>query len=493
MTQAIVAEKKAVPRAQSPRKRAIRGSLWWACAYPVLKGFQVSSSVVLAWLLSPQAFGVVALGLAAHKGVKMFSEMGIRPALVQNARDDEAFVNTAWTLQVMRGGLIWLVVMALAWPLAWFYQTPILFPIIAVMGLGSVLEGFRSTSYVTLNRLMNERPRALLQISNSAVTRGSMILIALIWPTAWALVIGTLIGGMFFTIVSHALLPGIRNRFRWEPQAAAALIDFGKWIFLGTIIAFFGSELDKLFLGKLITDPTAVMAVIGVYVIARRIANMPREAVQVLGGQMAFPTMAEIVRTDPEHFASRVRKIRGLIMLPAMVLCLIVVFVSPAFFTYCYDHRYIAAAWMAPLMTAAMWISLLNSVVNNALLALGKSKPLAFTGALKVIGAAAGSIVGFYFGGMPGFILGLSFGALIEHVTDLIVLARQGVPLFAQDLVLSTIFLVLAGSGFAMEHFGQSAATPALKVLIVGVGPGLILLAAMIWTAWRVVPVVIKK
>jgi len=493
VTLAATQDDETAPARLSLRQRAVRGSFWWGLTFPLDKSIQIGSNALLAALLSPQAFGLVALASIVPRGVRMFSEIGIRPAVIQNEREDADFVNTAWTIQVIRGFVVALIAAALAWPFAKFYGEPALGPLILGSAVGSIIGGFQSTSMYTLNRQIHEKPRALLNVSRQALTRTVMIAAALIWPSAWALVIGNLVGGVFHTGVSHTLMPTGRNRFRLETDAVRSLISFGKWIFVGSIIAFLAREMDKLVLGKLVHEQMEIMGVVGVYVIAQRIGRVPSETVQQLAGQMAFPAMAEIARNAPNQFARRVRQIREVILAPAVALCLVVVFVAPIFFELLYDDRYAAAQWMAPLITLPVWIGLLNNQVNRALLALGRPKPLAFTGGLKVAVSLVTGLAGFYLFGVAGFIVGMAMGGLVKHLVESLMLRQHDVRLFGQDLALSAIFLTTAGVGAVSMYYGQAATSTTVRVLLQGTVPGLLLLGTGLWAGRKVWPVVFKR
>jgi O-antigen/teichoic acid export membrane protein len=410
--------------------------VWWAAFYPAKKALQMGSSMVLASLLSPQIFGVVALGSVAVKGVRMFSELGLRAALIQNERDDDAFVNTAWSLQILRGVAIFLVSSALAVPIARFYDEPILAYLIPVLGLCAVIQGFESTKYITLNRQLEEKKRAVLEFAFVCVGSLATISVALFWQSAWALVCGSAVGGTFFLVATHRL-PGPRNRLAWDGDAARSIFRFGIWIFIGTVIAFLGAQLDKIVLGKLVSEHLSTLGLVGVYVLAQRLSELPAEAAQLMGGQIALPVLCEIARSDRRRFAHQFRRLRRLVLVPGLSLCVGVFAFSPIFFELFYDDRYAAASWMAPLLTIRVWIGLLNGLLNRALLALGLPRVLAATGLIGVVGSFCGALAGFYAWGVPGFILGLCVGGLARHVCDHVALARRGCKVFTQDFMYS--------------------------------------------------------
>src|SRR5690554_1654660 len=95
--------------------------------YGTAQLLRLASNVILAKLLFPEAFGLMVLVAIFMQGIAMFSDIGILPSIIQNKRgDDPAFLNTAWTIQVIRGVLIWIVACIGAYPYALIYNEPLL-------------------------------------------------------------------------------------------------------------------------------------------------------------------------------------------------------------------------------------------------------------------------------------------------------------------------------------------------------------------------------
>jgi O-antigen/teichoic acid export membrane protein len=97
--------------------RALQGGALTGGAYAVAQGARLVSNLILARLLFPEAFGIMALVTVVLVGLAMFSDAGIGPAISQNARGDDAdSLNTAWTINVLRGAVLWGAAWALAHP-----------------------------------------------------------------------------------------------------------------------------------------------------------------------------------------------------------------------------------------------------------------------------------------------------------------------------------------------------------------------------------------
>ena len=132
------------------RLRALRGSAWTMSDYFVARGLALVSNVVLSYLLAAQAFGLMATVSVFLTGLQMFSDIGIGPNIIFSKRgDDPKFLNTAWTIQVIRGSALFLLSGLVAWPVAVWYAEPSLLSLLPICGFTSCIQGLTSTSLVT--------------------------------------------------------------------------------------------------------------------------------------------------------------------------------------------------------------------------------------------------------------------------------------------------------------------------------------------------------
>src|SRR3990172_2524604 len=162
----------ASPRSEAGTGRGLasavfRGSALTFVGYGASIVLRLASNVVVTRLLVPEYFGLMALVNVILMGLAMFSDVGVGPSIIQHRRgDDPIFLNTAWTVQLIRGCLLWLGSVALAWPLAAFYGKPELIGLIPVAGLTGVLGGLESTRLFTLNRNLALGRLTLLELGS---------------------------------------------------------------------------------------------------------------------------------------------------------------------------------------------------------------------------------------------------------------------------------------------------------------------------------------
>jgi len=427
----------------SLRSRVIRGSFWTLAGFGSGQVVRLGGNIVLARLLFPGAFGVMALVNIFVQGLTMFSDIGIGPSIIQSKRgDDPTFLNTAWTIQVIRGVVLWVVSCLIAWPVAGFYQNPELRILIPVAGLIAIISGFNSTSLFTHNRHLMLGKLTGVLFSSQTIAVVAMIAWAWQWPTVWALVIGALLGGVVKMGLSHAVLPGCGNRLLWNREASKELFGFGKWIFLSTLITFLALQYDRLALGRLIS-----LEMLGVYAIAATLCRMPMRIGTRLANAVLLPALSRRAQIDREEFADKVRRARGMVLPINLLAVLSIVLGAPMFFSYLYDDRYADASWIAQLLSITIWFTILMDSSDRALVALGDTRSMARGKLYKCIVMAVGSSVGYLSAGLPGFILGVAVGAMAGQIVVELAMAKNGIGIVRQDIVYTLTALGLGVVG----------------------------------------------
>ncbi len=470
------------PAVPTLRGRAVRASIWTLGGYLGAQVLRLGGNVVLAALLAPEAFGLMALVLVFLQGLQLFSDTGLRPAIIHHARgEDPRFLNTAWTIQVGRGLVLYALGAALAAPVAAFYGQPVLLWLLLAAGLSNVFAGLNSTSLITLNRRL---VLGKLTIVNLAV-RAAQIVVTVIWalvhPSVWALAGGAVAAVALRTVASHTILSdGVRNRLHWDRDSGRMLFSFGKWVFLGTIVGYLATQLDRLVLGKLVT-----VQELGVYSIATVLAFQSQRVCEELSSQVLLPALASSARRERAGLASAVLRARHAILPAAVVMTVAVALLAPAFFDLLYTAAYRDAAWMAQLLCVPAWFMILSTTASKALYAVGDARSVTLAGLVRLVAGGAGCAMGMVWLGLPGFIVGFGLGAAAAQLVVQVLLARAGVGIVRQDVLYTLATAGLVGAGLAAGGLA-AAALPATAPPVVGQlgAGGAVTAGAALW-AWR--------
>lgn len=393
---------------RSLKLRALVGTAWTMGDYFVGRGLALACNVVLSYFIAPEAFGLMTTVSVFLMGLQMFSDIGIGPNIIFSKRgDDPQFLNTAWTIQVLRGTALFIMSCVIAWPVATFYQTPQLLYLLPVCGFTSVIQGFTSTSLITLNRKMKLAAFTILDTAGQVLQVLAMVACAYwISRDVWALVIGTYVSSLFRVGYSHMLEREHRNRFAWNKEDAQSMFRFGRWIFVSTVLTFFASQLDRLMFAKRLGMATA-----GIYGNAVQFAVVPQQLIKKVGSVVLFPVLAEVVRERPHELPSRFERARRPLIAVSLFAIVTLILIAKPLINLLYDDQYQKAGPMLQILCVGVMGGLLNSTYGSALLALGKTFIIMLLLAVQIGILIVSTSIGYRMHGEIGFIWGV---ALVE-------------------------------------------------------------------------------
>jgi len=426
---------------RSLEKKAVQASVWSVLEYGSGMALRILNSLILTRLLLPAYFGEITLVSTLVVGISLLSDVGLAPNVVQSKRgDDPIFLNTAWTVQVVRGIFLWLIALAITWPMAILYHNPQLKTLLPALALGALIASFNSTNLLTLSRHMGVR--RLFVIDGSANLVGLIFTLAWAYlhPSVWAIVAGQLSSTTYRLFISHIprVTPGIRNSFLWDKECLHSIVHFGKWLTIATAFTFFATQADRLILGRLIS-----LSLLGIYGLAYQISDVPRQIIMALGNRVAYPFIAKIIHQPLEEFCAKFLRYRFYALLTGGVLLSIMATWGGLLIVHLYDHRYWEAAWMIPILALGLWQTLLYQTTYPVLLSLGKAKYNAFGYATYCVAMYSGIPIAFHFFGMLGAVAVVAGGDFPLYLSIQWGLMRQGVRLWGQDLKMTAGFVSL--------------------------------------------------
>ncbi|NJL30330.1 MAG: oligosaccharide flippase family protein [Phycisphaerales bacterium] len=421
-----------------PASRTVRASFWSLAGFGLGQILRLAGNLVMTRLLFPEAFGLMALINVFIIGLAMFSDVGIGLSIVQNPRGDEpAFLNTAWTVQVIRGLVLWMTACLLAWPIALIYAEPQILWILPLAAFTAVIQGLASTKLFTAQRHMQVALITAVELLSGLAGVMAMVLWAWFHPHVLALVAGALIGAMIKTMLSHVMLPGEANRLHWDRSCLSSMAGMGRWALLNTAIAFIAMQSDRLVLGKMLS-----LEVLGVYSIAVMFAAMPMDLLSRLGNQVVFPWVSRQATLTREELRQKLRRYRQPILLAGMLGASLMVGLADVLIHQLYDSRYHQAGWMLALLSIGLWTSVLACASDWTLLALGKPKGLALGNGLRLVIGISAMVVGYHLAGLTGLVMAVAMAGWLRQFGVWWGMKKEGILLLGQDALATVGFVV---------------------------------------------------
>lgn len=227
----------------------------------------ILSTLILARLLTPADFGIIAiLALTIHL-IDILSDAGSQQYIIQKQDADDTDLNTAWSIDLIGKLLLTALIWLLAPLIATTLNNPLLSDAIRVVSLSIPIRAFRNPALILLAKELQYQPLFKLGIYQKLLSFGAVMLVVAIHPSYWAIVVGDIVAALTMLIGSyriHAYRPSwslARLREQWR---------FSQWSLLRGITGFGRSQADMLIVSKLFPP-----AALGGYHLQRELALIP--------------------------------------------------------------------------------------------------------------------------------------------------------------------------------------------------------------------------
>ncbi|MFT4788227.1 MAG: lipopolysaccharide exporter [Paraglaciecola sp.] len=258
------------------------------------------STLILARVLTPEDFALIAIVSLTLYFFDMLSQSGSEPYIVQKKQVSEDDLNTSWTLDLLLKCLVLILLLLLASPIAAFFSQPQLSFAFQVASIALIINALRNPGIILFKRDLDYKKLFYLALVQRLVTFIIVIAVALQWQSYWAFIFADLAGAAVFTIgtyLIHTYKPrlGLTNiKHQWR---------FSRWLLGKSIIGYLRSQIDTVLVAKYFSP-----AILGNYYMARDIAMLP--AHNILGPAIE-PLLADFkdYKDSPIQLGGRVTKV----------------------------------------------------------------------------------------------------------------------------------------------------------------------------------------
>lgn len=414
---------------------------WVAVPFAGIQIIRLLSNIALAWLLAPDLLGAMILINTLRTGIELLTDIGIGQSIVSNPKGGHPdFYNTAWTLQIIRGAFLFFIAVALAQPVAKLYGNNELLMLIYAVSPLFLISGFVAPSRFLLQRNLNVKFISLLDLALSTFAAISQIVLAYYMPNIWALIVGLYIGATVSAVASFLIMDFRSLRLRMHNTSIMPILNFGKWIFLSSMIFYFANSWDRLFLA----DYLAV-ASFGVYGIAKTYS----ETLAGLFGRISQLIVFPIVSASPlgpDDLRTRIARLRFFVLLSTASVVAFGVAVADEFIAFVYDFRYREAGIILTILLISTWFSILFTIGDAILLGSRKPAGTAFANGGKLLTLAIGLPWALDNYSLAGALIVFGLSDFIRYATIIYWSWRLRISFIVQDFMLSIIFIALVVS-----------------------------------------------
>jgi lipopolysaccharide exporter len=355
--------------------RMARGAVWMVALRLSVTLLGFVSTIVLARLLLPADFGLVALGTAMVAAIDLLTSFRFDVALIQNQAAGRDEYDTAWTLNQLLGLALALLLCVAAYPAALFYGEPRLAPIVFALAIGAVLDGLQNIGVVNFRRNLDFGREFIFTVSKKVVQ--VVVAAALAWEfrSYWALAAGILASSVTGVIASYAMEP---YRPRWSLARAAELFHFSKWLVVDNVIFFMRHRSPSVIIGRF-AGPTAV----GLFTLAYELATLAHNNLTAPIDRAMFPGYSRMAQ-DRELLKSSYLSVAGMTALVALPVAVGTASVAPMLVPILFGDAWLGAIPVVQVLCLGSSIAMLGGGTTAVYLGLGKPRLLVWLGATHV-------------------------------------------------------------------------------------------------------------
>ena len=375
------------------RSRLLKGAIWLSGARLASNLLATISTLVLARLLLPSDFGLVALGTTTLSILTSITNVSLSEALLQHRDPSNHHFYTVWTINLLRGVLIGSVFALIAVPVARFYSDYRLENVMFALGGSAILNGLENPRAIMLTKQLIFWQQFMLQVSQKFVALITSVLIALIYHSYWALIGGILLGQFVGVLVSYTVLP-----FRPAVSIAHAreLFSFSIWLTFCEAINTINWNFDQLLVGKFIGKTT-----LGYYTVGNNLAVMPsREATAPLTATL-FPAFSNLAH-DPVRLAAAYQRAQTLVTAIALPAGVGMALIADPLVRLAMGERWLPVVFVVRILAAVFAFQTFGSLAQPLAMAAGKTQLLFKRDLQAFLYRVPLVIVGLYFGGFAG-------------------------------------------------------------------------------------------
>lgn len=378
------------------KAKLARGVLWLSGAKFVVNLLGLASTLVLARLLTPEDFGLVAIATTLITIMASVTEMSLSAALIHHKDPTDEHFHSAWTMNALRAILLGGVLAAAAPFVAEFYKDARLQPVLLLLALSVCLGGLNNPKQVVLTRKLEFWQEFAVLVSQKLAGFVVGVSMALIFKSYWALVGAAIATQVVGLIVSYCVVP-----FRPKPSFAKTreLWSFSVWVTLSYVVNTINWKLDHFLIGTYIS-PKAL----GVYTVGDNLASLAtRETIGPLEAAL-FPGLRQVA-DDPARLQRAYLRAQGLITMVALPIGFLVGALAEPLVNLVLGPKWTEAVFIVQVMACVYALLTLNSAVHPLAMALGQTRRMfqrdlfGFAVRVPII------LLGMWWAGMVGIVL----------------------------------------------------------------------------------------
>jgi len=347
------------------KAKSARGVMLLGVGTGVERVLRLVRYMVVARILAPDAFGVMAIVIGISTILQTLSDVGVRQSIIQNKKGaEQGYLNVAWWLQSLRGLVLYGVgFLATPW-ISRFYDMPTLLPLLRVAFLLIIFDGFINPRVYVLEKRLKFGKYVFLMQGSGVLSTFLTIGLAFYLRSIWALVIGLVCEGGMRCLFSYVLCPFL-PRLSIDRDSLKELLKFAKGILGLSFLTILIRQIDIFVLGKLVSEQQ-----LGMYFLAIHLASQPALLFRKIFGRVLLPAFAEKQDNKESICRAMLAIVKTIAMFGIPLLAFVIICARPIL-SVVYGSQYAEVA--VPFSILCLWglVSTQAVIVSSILIGVG--------------------------------------------------------------------------------------------------------------------------
>lgn len=416
----------------------VRGSAFLAGASVTRFGMNLVSTVILARLLNPEDYGLLAMVFVVTNFLTLFRDMNLSLATVQRRTINHAQVSTIFWFNVGVSGVIAGAIMAVSPGIAWFFDEPRLTPIAIVLTLPIFLRGLVVQHKALLRRKLHFGTLTGIDLFASLMGYTTAIVMAWLGFGYWSLV-GMHIASASCDVVLAWVITGWRPSRPRRGTGVRTMVVFGSNLTVYSVIRFCSRSLDNVLIGS-----QWGAAALGIYSKSRDLAGQVVGYAQSPFSAVGVPSLSRLV-DDPENYRRTFHRLAEKIALISVAAAVPIGCTADEIVYILLGEKWLAAGPILAILTVGIVTEAVYGCVNWLFISQGRGGQMLKYGIYDSVVRAAAVIIGLQWG-VIGVAGGLVLSALFLHLPAQIWYACREGPVRQRDVYAMLAPILLGGA-----------------------------------------------
>lgn len=335
----------------------------------VQRGLGMISMLILARILTPDDFGLVSICTLAVFLFHAVSDVGAKQYIIRAKTIDDDLINTAWTLNILIKGLIWLVFFIFTPEIAAFMDKPEIENPLRFLSIILIVGLISNPGIWLFSRDLNYKPLFKIDISSKLISFTTVLIIAYFDRSYWA---------MLYGLVLQYLLPSIFSNFvcthkrKFRLSNIGSQVRFSQWVVVNSLVGFARGEGDSILVAKYFN-----LEMIGVYSIFKSLSSMPLTQLINPATDPLLATFSEAIRED-DFQPYQMNTVLLLLLSLVVPLTAMMAYFDKEIVLLMLGEKWVEHSYIFSILAFMMVPGVLFKVLSEYVLAEGGYKPIVF-------------------------------------------------------------------------------------------------------------------